>query len=147
VATEQIISAGSDISKEVLNASPVGVIGFIAILFVVGLMVLLVMLVSAHLKQLPALTESIKEMTKSSATKMDELTKTMNGRLEQIDSHVVNLYMGTQALADELARAEATSRESRKRAVDAYQDVKQQIEDMPNRLIIAGKKYEPKKTK
>ena len=147
MATEQIISAGSDISKEVLNASPVGVIGFIAILFVVGLMVLLVMLVSAHLKQLPALTESIKEMTKSSATKMDELTKTMNGRLEQIDSHVVNLYMGTQALADELARAEATSRESRKRAVDAYQDVKQQIEDMPNRLIIAGKKYEPKKTK
>jgi hypothetical protein len=147
VATEQIISAGSDISKEVLNASPVGVIGFIAILFVVGLMVLLVMLVSAHLKQLPALTESIKEMTKSSAAKMDELTKTMNGRLEQIDSHVVNLYMGTQALADELARAEATSRESRTRAVDAYQDVKQQIEDMPNRLIIAGKKYEPKKTK
>ena len=147
MATEQIISAGSDISKEVLNASPVGVIGFIAILFVVGLMVLLVMLVSAHLKQLPALTESIKEMTKSSAAKMDELTKTMNGRLEQIDSHVVNLYMGTQALADELARAEATSRESRTRAVDAYQDVKQQIEDMPNRLIIAGKKYEPKKTK
>ena len=147
MATEQIISAGSDISKEVLNASPAGVNGFIAILFVIGLMVLLVILVSAHIKQLPALSESIKELTKSSATKTDELTKAVTGRLEQIDSHVVNLYMGIQALADELARAEATSRESRKRAVDAYQDVKQQIEDMPNRLIIAGKKYEPKKTK
>lgn len=147
MATEQIISASSDISKEVLNASPVGIIGLIAILFVVGIMVLLVVLVSAHLRQLPALTKSIEDMTAASAITMDELTKSMNKRLEQIDSHVVNLYMGTQALADELARIEAVNKESRKRATEAYLDVKQQIEDMPNRLIIAGKKYEAKKIK
>lgn len=145
---DKAIEEGSKISSQVLTQS--GLVGLAFILLLVFCLLLIWLIFSTLLKNVPGLIKLIDDFSKS----MEARLKAMEIEQKNTTYEINNLYDATQEMVKEVARLGGSvseninmQKERSERAKAAFEVIKGNVDEMDKKLeiVIGNKVYKPKK--